>query len=236
MKEQFARTELLLGEAAQSALFEARVAVFGLGGVGGYVAEALARVGVGTLFLCDNDTVSQSNINRQILALHSTVGKKKTAVACERLRDINPSLKLITYDGFFLPENADEVDFSQFDYVVDAVDTVAAKMELIRRARLAGVPIVVACGTGNRLDPAALTVTTLEKTTGCPLARVLRGLCKKEGIRGVRVVYSTEEAGKTTLPPEHGRHAPGSAVFVPAAAGMLLASVVVRDLIAASEK
>lgn len=229
-KERFSRTALLLGEEAMERLSRARVAVFGLGGVGGYAAEALARAGVGALDLCDNDTVSESNRNRQILALCSTVGKKKTEVAASRLLDINPELKLTTYDTFFLPENADTFDFSAFDYVVDAIDTVAGKMELIRRARAAGVPIISACGTGNKLDPARLCVEKLEKTAGCPLARVLRGICKKEGIRGVRVVYSTETPAKTTLPPEHGRHAPGSAPFVPAAAGLLLASVVVREL------
>lgn len=230
MKEQFSRTALLVGDAAMERLFSAHVAVFGLGGVGGYVAEALTRAGVGALTLCDSDTVSESNLNRQIFALHSTVGMKKTEAAAARLRDINPNIRLTLLDTFFLPETADGVDFSEFDYVVDAVDTVAAKMELIRRARAANVPILSACGTGNKLDPSALTVTELEKTSGCPLARVLRGICRKEGIRGVRVVYSRETPAKTTLPPEHGRHAPGSTPFVPAAAGLLLAATVVRDL------
>ncbi len=232
MREQFSRTALLLGDEAMERLFSARVAVFGLGGVGGFAAEALARAGVGALDLCDNDTVSESNRNRQLLALESTLGKKKTEVAAARLLDINPGLKLTTYDTFFLPETAGEFDFSKWDYVVDAIDTVAGKMELIRRARAAGVPIISACGTGNKLDLTKLRVEKLEKTTGCPLARVLRNLCKKEGIRGVRVVYSTEIPARGTLPPEHGRHAPGSAPFVPGAAGLLLASTVVNDLIA----
>lgn len=230
-KEQFSRTALLLGDEAMERLARARVAVFGLGGVGGYVAESLARAGVGALDLCDNDTVSESNRNRQIFALCSTLGKKKTEVAAARLSDINPDLKITVYDTFILPGTAEEIDFSVFDYVVDAIDTVAGKMELIRRARAAGVPIICACGTGNKLDPTKLRVEKLEKTTGCPLARVLRGICRKEGIRGVRVVYSTETPAKTTLPPEHGRHAPGSAPFVPATAGLLLASVVLRELV-----
>lgn len=229
-KEQFSRTALLLGDEGMERLARARVAVFGLGGVGGYAAEALARAGVGALDLCDNDTVSESNRNRQILALCSTVEKKKIEVAAARLKDINPELKLTVYDTFVLPETADAIDFSAFDYVVDAIDTVAGKMELIRRARRAGVPIISACGTGNKLDPTKLRVEKLEKTTGCPLARVLRGICRKEGIRGVRVVYSTEIPAKTTLPPEHGRHAPGSTPFVPGAAGLVLASVVVREI------
>lgn len=230
MREQFSRTELLMGKAAMERLFSSHVAVFGLGGVGGYVAEALARAGVGTLTLCDNDTVSESNLNRQIFSLHSTVGQKKTEAAAARLRDINPQLKLTLFNTFFLPETAGEVDFSAFDYVVDAVDTVAAKMELYRRTRAAGVPILSVCGTGNKLDPTALTVADLEDTAGCPLARVLRGLCRKEGIRGVRVVYSREAQQGATLPPEHGRHAPGSAPFVPAAAGILAAATVVQNL------
>ena len=186
-KEQQSRTQMLIGEEGLLRLARARVAVFGLGGVGGYALEALVRAGVGTLALCDPDTVSESNRNRQILALASTVGKSKVEVAAARAREINPDIALELYPIAFLPESADSFDFSRYDYVVDAIDTVSGKMELIRRARAAGVPILCAMGTGNRLTARGFTVTELEKTTGCPLARSMRTLCRREGIQGVRV-------------------------------------------------
>ena len=231
MKEQFIRTAGLLGEAALARLQNARVAIFGIGGVGGYVAEALARTGVGALDLIDSDTVSESNINRQVIALHSTVGMQKTAAARARLLDISPTLKIVTHDLFFLPETADRFDFSLYDYVVDAVDTVSAKLELVRRANAAGVPIISAMGTGNKLDPTALRVTDIYKTEGCPLARTVRSICRREGIKKLKVVYSPEPTKGATYA-ENGRHAPASAVFVPAAAGLTIASAVVRDLCA----
>ncbi len=230
IKEQFARSALLIGEEGVARLASARVAVFGIGGVGGYAAEALARAGVGHLTLVDADTVSESNINRQIIALHSTVGEKKTAVAAARIRDINPAAEVVCHDLFFLPEAADGIDFSAFDYVIDAVDTVAAKLELVKRARAVGVPIISAMGTGNKLNPTALAVTDIYKTEGCPLARTVRGLCRKAGVEHLKVVYSTEAPRGATLSDDHGRHAPGSMIFVPATAGLLLAAEVVKDL------
>ena len=229
MNEQLIRTKGLLGEAAVDRLLRARVAIFGIGGVGGYVAEALARTGIGALDLVDSDTVSESNINRQIIALHSTVGQPKTEVARARLLDINPQLKITVHNLFFLPETADKFDFSQYDYVVDAVDTVAAKIELVRRANAAGVPIISAMGTGNKLDPTALRITDIYKTEGCPLARTVRSICRREGIKKLKVVFSPEPPAGTT-DAENGRHAPASAVFVPAAAGLAIASAVVTDL------
>lgn len=227
----FCRTEMLVGEAGLARLQGAHVAVFGVGGVGGYVVEALVRSGVGALSLFDADTVSKSNLNRQIIALHSTLGQYKTEVAAARARDINPGVRVETHNVFYLPENAEEYDLSRYDYIVDAVDTVAAKMELIRRARAAGVPIICSMGTGNKMDPTAFLVTTIEKTEGCPLARTVRGLCRREGIRGVKVVYSREAPMHTVLSDDHGNHAPGSIAFVPAAAGLVLASAVVKDLL-----
>ena len=230
MGEMHARTAMLLGADGVERLRGAHVAVFGVGGVGGYVVEALARAGVGELSLFDADTVSESNLNRQIIALRSTLGLAKVEVAAARVRDIDPDLVVHTHQVFYLPENADDYDLSIYDYIVDAVDTMAAKMELIRRARAAGVPILCSMGTGNKLDPTAFRVTTLEKTDTCPLCRTMRGLCRREGIRGVRVVYSTELPKGSTLDDGHGRHAPGSISFVPAAAGLVLAGEVIREL------
>ena len=229
MKEQFERTAGILGEAAVKRLQSARVAVFGIGGVGGYVVEALVRAGVGALDLIDADTVSESNLNRQIIALHSTVGQYKTEAAKSRALDINPDVKITVHNTFFLPENADLFDFSSYDYVVDAVDTVSAKMELVRRAGAAGVPIISAMGTGNKLDPTAFRVTDIYKTENCPLARTVRGLCRREGIKKLKVVFSPEEPKGTTFA-ENGRHAPASISFVPAAAGLAIAGAVIRDL------
>ena len=230
MQAQFERTGLVLGEAALERLFSARVAVFGVGGVGGYAVEALARAGIGALDLFDPDTVSETNINRQLHALHSTVGRYKTDVAAERVRDINPEIKVTAHHLFDLPENADEIDLSVYDYIVDAIDTVVAKLELARRATALGIPIIASMGTGNKLDPSRLCVTEIEKTSVCPLARTVRGLCRKHGIKRLRVVYSTEEPSGSTLDDGHGRHAPGSVSFVPATAGLLIAGEVIRTL------
>ncbi len=221
---------MLLGEEGIDRLARARVAVFGVGGVGSYAVEALVRAGVGALDLCDSDVVSTSNINRQIIALHSTVGLFKTAVAAERARDINPDIKVTEHRVFVSPETADGFDFAAYDFVIDAIDTVEAKMELYRRCAAAGTPVIASMGTGNKLDPTAFRVADIHKTEGCPLARVIRGLCRKEGIRHLTVVYSPEPPRAATLPPEHGRHAPGSVSFVPATAGLLLAGEVIRRL------
>ncbi|MBQ2668450.1 MAG: tRNA threonylcarbamoyladenosine dehydratase [Clostridia bacterium] len=237
MIHAFSRSELLLGAEALKKLKKARVAVFGVGGVGGYTVEALARSGVGTLHLIDNDDVSLTNINRQIIALHSTVGKMKVDVLKERVLDINPDCRVYTYNTFFMPETAAEFDFTQYDYVVDAIDTVAGKIQLAVSAREAGVPIICAMGAGNKLDPNRFEVTELEKTTVCPLARVMRREMKKRGITGVKVVYSREEPitpkgeVETDGVHESRRQTPGSLPFVPAAAGLILASAVVYDLI-----
>ena len=236
MIEQFSRTELLLGEAAMEKLYHARVAVFGIGGVGGYTVEALARAGVGSLDLIDSDTVSVSNINRQILATHSTVGKLKVDVAKARVLDINPSCTVRTYPCFYLPDTADQFDFTEYDYIVDCIDTVTGKLQLVERAVAAGTPIICSMGTGNKLDPAAFQVADISKTSMCPLARIMRKELKKRGIHHLKVVYSQEEARKPDVDEEElkrigKRQIPGSVAFVPGAAGLILAGEVVKDLI-----
>ena len=230
MKEQYERTARLVGESGVERLSRARVAVFGLGGVGGACVEALVRAGVGALDLCDDDVVSESNINRQIIATHATVGMKKTAAWAARIRDIDPAVEVTVHNVFFLPETADAFDFSLYDYVVDAVDTVAAKTELIRRAKEAGVPVISAMGAGNKLDPTAFRVTDIEKTETCPLARAVRAYCRKTGIGHVKVVWSAEQPTGGTAE-EHGRHAPGSISFVPPVMGYVLAGEVIKDLL-----
>jgi len=230
MKEQYERTARLVGASGVERLSRARVAVFGLGGVGGACVEALARAGVGALDLCDDDVVSESNINRQIIATHATVGMKKTAAWAARIRDIDPAVEVTVHNVFFLPETADAFDFSLYDYVVDAVDTVAAKTELIRRAKEAGVPVISAMGAGNKLDPTAFRVTDIEKTETCPLARAVRAYCRKAGIGHVKVVWSAERPTGGTAE-EHGRHAPGSISFVPPVMGYVLAGEVIKDLL-----
>lgn len=228
MEHRFTRTEALLSEAAVHRLSEARVAVFGLGGVGGHAVDALARCGVGALDLVDADTVSITNINRQMFALTSTVGRPKVEVAAERIHDINPACHVRTYELFFDKDTLDRFDFSAYDYVVDSIDSVSSKLLLIEQARAADVPILCSMGMGNKLDPTALAVMDIEKTTVCPLARVMRRELRLRGIRHVKVVSSTE-------PPRAGgtRGAPASYACVPATAGLILASEVVRDLCAA---
>ncbi len=236
--DQLERTRLLVGEEALDRLARARVAVFGVGGVGGYVCEALARSGVGALDLTDSDRVSISNLNRQIIALRSTIGRLKTEVMQERIRDIDPAIRVTVRNCFFLPENADTFPFEEYDYVVDAVDTVTAKIELILRAQAAGVPVISAMGAGNKLDPAAFRVADIYETDVCPLARVMRRELKKRGVRSLKVVYSREQP-RTPLPTETSgeektparRSTPGSIAFVPSAAGLVLAGEVIRDLI-----
>ena len=236
MNEQFSRTAILLGEEAVNKLQKARVAVFGVGGVGGYTVEALARCGIGQLDLIDSDTVSISNINRQILATHSTVGMLKVDAARMRVLDINPECTVRTYPIFYLPETAEQFDFTQYDYIVDCIDTVTGKLQLVERAVAVGTPIICSMGTGNKLDPAAFKVEDISKTSMCPLARVMRKELKKRGINHLKVVYSQEEALTPDVDPEElartgKRQIPGSVAFVPGAAGLILAGEVVKDLI-----
>lgn len=236
MTEQFSRTQLLLGEEAMEKLRNARVAVFGIGGVGGYTVEALARSGVGQLDLIDSDTVSVSNINRQILATHSTVGRLKVDVAKDRILDINPNCVVRTYPCFYLPDTADQFDFSAYDYIVDAIDTVTGKLQLVQQAHAAGTPIICSMGTGNKLDPSAFLVADISKTSVCPLARIIRKELKKRGINHVKVVYSQEDALTPVGAEEEmkllgKRQIPGSVSFVPGAAGLILAGEVIKDLI-----
>jgi tRNA A37 threonylcarbamoyladenosine dehydratase len=237
MLHRFSREELLIGQEGLEKLQKVRVAVFGIGGVGGHVVEALARSGVGALDLFDGDRVSLTNINRQIIALNSTVGQLKVEAAKERVLDINPDCRVEAREMFFTPENAGEVDFSQYDYVADAIDTVTSKIELIHLCREAGVPVISSMGAGNKLDPTAFRVDKIEKTSVCPLARVMRRELKKRGITGVKAVYSTEES----LTPAQaqsgdekgtaGRPTPGSMAFVPSVAGLILAGEIIKDLL-----
>lgn len=233
---EFSRTGLLLGTAAMTRLASSRVAVFGVGGVGGYVVEALARSGIGALDLIDNDTVSLTNINRQIIALHSTIGRYKVDVARERVLDISPTCRVQTHQTFFLPETADQFDFSAYDYVVDAVDTVKAKIGLILSAQAAGVPIISCMGAGNKLNPSAFRIADIYATSVCPLARVMRTECRKHGIDHLKVLYSTEPPRTPLSPPDEAlpqgkRSIPGSTAYVPSVAGLMIASEVISDLI-----
>lgn len=249
MANQFSRTELLFGEAAMDRLAQCRVAVFGIGGVGGYTAEALARSGIGEIDLIDSDTVSLTNLNRQIIALRSTIGKYKVDVMKERILDINPDIKVHVHKCFYLPETKDEFDFSQYDYVVDAVDTVTAKLQLVEEANAAGVPVISSMGAGNKLDPTAFQVADIYKTSVCPLAKVMRRELKKRGIKKLKVVYSQEKPmtpiddmaisckSHCICPPgterkcTQRRQVPGSNAFVPSVVGLIIAGEVVKDLI-----
>jgi tRNA A37 threonylcarbamoyladenosine dehydratase len=233
MKEQFIRTGLLLGEDAMEKLNHSTVAVFGIGGVGGFAAEALARSGVGHLVLVDDDVVSESNINRQIIATHKTVGKPKVEVMKERIQEIWPEAVVETRQSFFLPENAGEFDFSSYDYVIDAIDTVTGKIELAVQAEQSGVPIISSMGAGNKLDPTKFEVTDIYGTSVCPLARVMRKELKKRKISKLKVVYSREKAMEplVKIAEEGGkRQVPGSTAFVPSVAGLILAGEVIKDL------
>ena len=234
----FDRTRLLLGAEGMEKLKNARVAVFGLGGVGGYTVEALARSGVGSLVLVDNDTVSLSNINRQILATHATIGLPKAEAAKRRVLDINPECRVEARQEFYGPDTADSFDFTGYDYVVDAIDTVTGKLALIAAAKAANVPILCCLGTGNKLDPSKFQITDLSKTSVCPLARIMRKECAKRGYRNIKVLYSTEDPLSPALTeadlaemPEGRRTVPGSVAFVPSVAGLMIAGEVIRDLI-----
>lgn len=241
MLNEFARTELMLGHAAMEKLAGARVAVFGVGGVGGYVVEALARSGVGTLDLIDNDTVNISNINRQIIATHKTIGMDKVDAAEARIHDINPNAVVNKYRTFLLPDTADQFDFSQYDYVVDAIDTMTGKLELVCRAKAAGVPVICSMGAGNKLDPTAFRVADISKTSMDPLARVMRKELRNRGINHCKVVYSQEQPHPTAPDaaeeylkeqPNPGRRAlPGSISFVPSVVGLIIAGEVIKDLV-----
>ncbi|MBO4877515.1 MAG: tRNA threonylcarbamoyladenosine dehydratase [Ruminococcus sp.] len=234
MPEWLSRTEMMFGADAVDKLASARVAVFGVGGVGGYAVEALARSGIGALDLIDNDTVAESNINRQIIALRSTIGRFKTDVAAERIADINPDCRVRAYRTFFMPETAGKFDFTQYDYVIDAIDTVTGKIELVMKAEEAGVPVICAMGAGNKTDPTRFEVADIYSTSVCPLARVMRRELKKRGIKRLKVVYSREEAIKPAGSTEDAqrRSVPGSNAFVPSVAGLIIAGEVIKDIIA----
>ena len=237
MQEEFSRTQMLLGEAALLKLSQSKVAVFGVGGVGGFAAQALARSGVGKIELVDSDTVALSNINRQIVAFHSTLGKFKTEVMKNMIEDINPLAEVTEKRIFFLPETADSFDFSSYDYVIDAVDTVTAKIQLAEKCAEAGVPLISSMGAGNKLDPTAFEVTDIYKTSVCPLAKVMRRELKKRGIKKLKVVYSKEPPLTPESPSEpeksasSRRQTPGSVAFVPSVAGLVIAGEVIKDLI-----
>lgn len=224
MKEQFSRTAQLLGNENVEKLFDKHVIVFGVGGVGGYVVEALVRSGVGNISIVDNDVVNESNINRQLIAFHSTIGMQKVEVLKNRILDINPNCQVFVHNQFFLPENSNDFDFSIYDYVVDAVDTVTAKIEIIKKSKESNVPVISSMGTGNKLNPVGFKVSDISKTKVCPLARVMRNELKKRGISKVKCVYSEEN-------PVIQTKTPASVAFVPPVAGLLIASEVIEDLI-----
>lgn len=237
MTDRFSRTELIFGKDAMKRLSEARVAVFGIGGVGGYAVEALARSGIGELDLIDNDTVSVSNINRQIIALESTVGMYKTDAAKARIADINPDCKVNVYRTFFMPDTSSKFDFSLYDYVIDAIDTVTGKIEIIMKAQAAGVPVISSMGAGNKTDPTSFKVADIYSTSVCPLARAMRQQLKKRGVKKLEVVFSTEQSItpkadvslNEELPPGR-RSVPGSNAFVPSVAGLIIAGEVIKDI------
>ncbi len=250
MLSQFSRSELIFGADATEKLRNSRVAVFGIGGVGGYAVEALARSGVGTLDLIDSDTVCLTNLNRQIIALHSTVGKYKVDAARDRILDICPDTKVNTYKCFYMPDTADQFDFTQYDYIVDAIDTVKGKLEIVKRADEAGVPVISSMGAGNKLDPTAFKVTDIYKTQVCPLARAMRYELKRMGIKKLKVVYSEElpaapdekavaeyraeseqSSSETETLTSARRSVPGSNAFVPSVAGLIIAGEVIKDLV-----
>lgn len=231
VSDENARTALLLGECGVKKLSDSHVAVFGVGGVGGYICEALARAGVGAIDIFDRDVVSISNINRQIIATHSTVGKSKVDVMKDRIHDINPKCRVSANHVFFLPENADDFDLSIYDYIADAVDTVSAKIEIVKRANAFDVPVISAMGAGNKLDPCAFEVSDIYKTSVCPLARVMRRELKVAGVKSLKVVYSKEEPHKSdVIDSESGKPVPGSVSFVPSVMGLIMAGEIIKDI------
>lgn len=225
MLDQFSRTELLFGKEAMKRLSESRVAVFGIGGVGGFTVEALARSGVGAIDLIDHDKVSLTNINRQIIATHQTIGRYKVDVAAERIAEINPSCLVTVHKTFYMPDTQGEFDFTQYDYIVDAIDTVTGKIAIIENAKKCGVPVISAMGAGNKLDPTAFEVADIFETSVCPLAKVMRRELKKRGIESLKVVYSREEPIKSAK-----ERTPASNAFVPSVAGLIIAGEVIKDL------
>ena len=234
MLNQFSRTELLIGKDGLKKLAEARVAVFGIGGVGGYVVEALVRSGVGAIDLIDDDNVCLTNLNRQIIATHKTIGMSKVDAAEERILDINPDVKVTKHKMFFTPQNSSEIDFSKYDYVVDAIDTVSGKLEIIEQSKKAGVPVISSMGAGNKMYPELFEIADISKTSVCPLAKVIRQELKKRKIRKVKVVYSKEIPLKPAESEESSgmkRQIPGSNAFVPSAVGLIISGAVIRDLI-----
>ena len=249
MSDRFSRTELLLGEEAMKVLANSRVAVFGIGGVGSYTVEALARSGVGALDLIDDDKVCVTNINRQLIALDSTIGMYKVDAAAERIHEIAPDCKVTCHKMFYMPDTADKLDFSQYDYVVDAIDTVTGKLEIIMQAKSVGVPVISSMGAGNKLDPAAFEVSDIYKTSVCPLAKVMRYQLKRRGVKKLKVVYSREQpivpqgkavkdgSGETDMRTGNARRStPGSAAFVPSVAGLIIAGEVIKDLTSINSK
>lgn len=237
MNDQFARIRMIYGARGMEKLQKAKVAVFGIGGVGGHIAEALARSGIGQMMLVDKDVVSVTNLNRQIVALHSTIGKSKVRVMKERCLDINPSVIIEEKECFFLPENSDTFDFNGYSYIVDAVDTVSAKIEIIRKAKGCGIPVISCMGAGNKIDPTKFMVADIEKTTVCPLARVMRRELRSRGIKDVKVLYSTEKPVETVTDKDTETKgngtAPGSTAFAPSVAGLIIAGTVINDLVGA---
>ncbi len=234
MNQIYERTQLLIGEQAIEKLKSSHVAVFGIGGVGGHAAEALVRSGVGAIDLFDKDTVSESNLNRQLIAVRSNIGKLKVDAMRERIADINPDVKVVCYPVFYLPANADDYDLSQYDYIIDAIDTVTAKLELIERADRLGVPVISSMGAGNKLHPELFEIADIYETSICPLARIMRKELRARNIESLKVVYSKEEPVKKYMDrSSETRPLPGSIAFVPSAAGIILAGAVIRDLISA---
>ncbi len=232
MEERYVRTAMLIGENGVDKLKNSSVLLFGVGGVGSFAAEALARAGVGNIGLCDNDAVSVSNLNRQLVALQSTVGRLKVDVMRERIADINPDTKVTVYPCFFSAETADNFNFDDYDYIIDAIDTVTSKLLIIKTAKEKNIPVISCMGTGNKLDPTALTVTDIKKTSGCPLARVMRRELKNLGINSLKVIFSTEQPIKPLFQPDSDkRSVPGSVSFVPSAAGIIAAGEVIKDII-----
>ena len=231
MHEYFNRTELLIGEQGIKKLQNSQVAIFGIGGVGGYVVEALTRSGIGSITIFDGDRVAMSNLNRQIIATKDTIGRNKVDVTKERILSINPFCNVIAQNCFYMPENAEKYDLSSYDYVIDAIDTVSAKIELAVRTKKLNIPFISCMGTGNKLDPTKLKITDLSKTKICPLARAVRRELRKRGILHMKVVYSEEEPIKVAYPYNNGKLVPGSIAYVPSVAGLIIASEVVRDLL-----
>ena len=234
MTGSFSRTELFFGREGMERLWSSRVAVFGIGGVGGFAAEALARSGIGRLELIDSDTVAESNLNRQIIALHSTVGRPKVEVMRERIRDISPETEVTARQCLFLPETAEDFDFGRYDYVIDAIDNITGKIEIVLRAQAAGVPVISAMGAGNKLDPTALKTADIYSTSVCPLARVMRRELKKRGVKRLKVVYSEEPPVSANAEEQThaGRSVPASNAFVPSVMGLIIAGEVIKELAA----